>query len=41
MQLSSKKVLRHQQVEQALRKNLKKRKIFQNLIKKNKGKIKK
>jgi|TARA_B110000014_G_C20104714_1_gene580661 hypothetical protein len=41
MQLNSKKVLREQRIEQALRKNLKKRKIFQNLIKKNREKTKK
>ena len=41
MQLNSKKVLRGQRVEQALRKNLKKRKIFQNLIKKKREKTKK
>ena len=41
MQLNSKKVLREQRIEQALRKNLKKRKIFQNLIKKKREKTKK
>ena len=39
MQLNSKKELRHQRIERALRNNLKKRKIFQNkLNKKNKEK---
>ena len=36
MQLNSKKELGRQRVEQALRKNLKKRKIFQNKINKEK-----
>jgi hypothetical protein len=34
MQLNSKKELRQQRIERALRNNLKKRKIFQNKIKK-------
>tara|TARA_Y100000590_G_C15006897_1_gene746046 strand:+ start:371 stop:490 length:120 start_codon:yes stop_codon:yes gene_type:complete len=34
MQLNSKKDLKHQRIEQALRKNLKKRKIFQKKINK-------
>ena len=37
MQPNSKKELGRQRIEQALRKNLKKRKIFQNKIKKNKN----
>ena len=41
MQLNSKKELRHQRIEQALRNNLKKRKIFQNKIKKEIKKLKK
>jgi len=41
MQLNSKKELRHQRIEQALRNNLKKRKIFQNKINKENKKIKK
>tara|TARA_B000000460_G_scaffold201337_1_gene147983 strand:+ start:207 stop:332 length:126 start_codon:yes stop_codon:yes gene_type:complete len=41
MQLNSKKELRHQRIERALRNNLKKRKIFQNKINKGSKKIKK
>jgi len=41
MQLNSKKELRRQSVEQALRSNLKKRKIFQNKIYKEGKKRKK
>jgi len=41
MQLNSKKELRNQRIEQALRSNLKKRKIFQNKISKVSKKIKK
>tara|TARA_B100001765_G_scaffold21771_1_gene12471 strand:+ start:302 stop:427 length:126 start_codon:yes stop_codon:yes gene_type:complete len=41
MQPNSKKELRYQRIEQALRRNLKKRKIFQNKINKEKKKIKK
>jgi len=41
MQPNSKKELRYQRIEQALRSNLKKRKIFQNKINKEKKKIKK
>ncbi len=41
MQLNSKKELRHQRIERALRNNLKKRKIFQNKINKDNKKIKK
>tara|TARA_Y100000590_G_scaffold407922_1_gene498629 strand:- start:724 stop:849 length:126 start_codon:yes stop_codon:yes gene_type:complete len=41
MQLSSKKELRYQKVQQALRNNLKKRKIFQNKINKEIRKKKK
>jgi len=41
MQLNSKKELGRQRVEQALRKNLKKRKIFQNKINKENKKSKK
>ena len=41
MQLSSKKELRNQRVEQALRNNLKKRKIFQSKNQRKKEKIKK
>jgi len=41
MQLNSKKELRHRRIEQALRSNLKKRKIFQNKINKENQKIKK
>jgi len=41
MQLNSKKELRHQRIERALRKNLKKRKIFQNKINKENKTIKK
>ena len=37
MQLNSKKALRQQRIGQALRNNLKKRKIYQNKIKKNKN----
>ena len=41
MQLNSKKELRYQGIEQALRSNLKKRKIFQNKINKKNKKVKK
>ena len=41
MQLNSKKELRYQRIEQALRSNLKKRKIFQNKINKKNKKVKK
>ena len=41
MQLSSKKELRYQRIERALKNNLKKRKIFQNKINKESKKIKK
>ena len=41
MQLNSKKVLRRQRIEQALKNNLKKRKLFQNKIYKENKKIKK
>ena len=41
MQLNSKKESRNQRIEQALRNNLKKRKIFQNKIKKEIKKLKK
>ena len=41
MQLNSKKELRLQRLEQALKANLKKRKIFQNKINKDNKKIKK
>ena len=41
MQLSSKKGLRYQRAERALRNNLKKRKIFQNKINQRFKKIKK
>ena len=41
MQLNSKKESRNQRIEQALRNNLKKRKIFQNKIKKEVKKLKK
>ena len=41
MQLSSKKELRQQRIEQALRSNLKKRKIFKNKNYKETKKIKK
>ena len=41
MQLSSKKELRLQRIERALKVNLKKRKIFQNKINKESKKIKK
>mgnify|MGYP001330171363 CR=1 FL=1 len=41
MQLNSKKELRHQRIERALRRNLKKRKIFQNKINKENKKINK
>tara|TARA_B100000686_G_C16483868_1_gene808550 strand:- start:366 stop:488 length:123 start_codon:yes stop_codon:yes gene_type:complete len=36
MQLNSRKELRHQTIGRALKNNLKKRKVFQNKIKKNK-----
>ena len=41
MQLNSKKELRFQRIERALKDNLKKRKIFQNKINKESKKIKK
>ena len=41
MQLNSKKELRLQRIERALKDNLKKRKIFQNKINKENKKIKK
>tara|TARA_B100000470_G_C19430337_1_gene232656 strand:+ start:148 stop:273 length:126 start_codon:yes stop_codon:yes gene_type:complete len=41
MHLNSKKELRHQRIERALRNNLKKRKVFQNKINKESKKIKK
>ena len=41
MQINSKKELRYLKAGQALKKNLKKRKIFQSKINKNKKKIKK
>jgi len=41
MQLNSKKELRLQRIERALKNNLKKRKIFQNKINKESKKIKK
>ena len=41
MQLNSRKELRHQKIEKALKKNLKKRKLFQNKINKGYKKIKK
>jgi len=41
MQLNSKKELRHQRIERALRSNLKKRKLFQSKINKISKKIKK
>jgi len=41
MQLNSKKELRLQRIERALKDNLKKRKIFQNKINKESKKIKK
>ena len=41
MQLNSKKELRLQRIERALKNNLKKRKIFQNKINKDNKKIKK
>jgi hypothetical protein len=41
MQLNSKKELRLQRIERALKSNLKKRKIFQNKINKESKKIKK
>lgn len=41
MQLDSKKELRHQRVERALKNNLEKRKIFQKKISKEKKKSKK
>ena len=40
MQLNSKKDLKYQKIERALKSNLKKRKIFQNKIKKENKKIK-
>ena len=41
MQLNSKKELRLQRIERALKDNLKKRKVFQNKINKESKKIKK
>ena len=41
MQVNSKKVLRQQRIEQALKNNLKKRKLFQNKVYKENKKIKK
>ena len=41
MQLNSKKELRLQRIERALKDNLKKRKIFQNKVNKENKKIKK
>ena len=41
MQLNTKKETRHQRIEKALKKNLKKRKIFQNKIIKDNNKLKK
>ena len=41
MQLNSKKELRQQRIERALRNNLKKRKIFQNKINKENKKMRK
>ena len=41
MQLNSRKELRHQRIEQALKKNLRKRKIFLNKTNKEKKKVKK
>ena len=41
MQLNSKKESKNQRIEQALRNNLKKRKIFQNKFKKEIKKLKK
>ena len=41
MQINLKKELRHQRIEQALKNNLKKRKIFQNKINKENKKGKK
>jgi len=41
MQLNSKKELRQQRIERALKNNLKKRKLFQNKIYKENKKIKK
>tara|TARA_B100001996_G_C18428510_1_gene503554 strand:+ start:108 stop:233 length:126 start_codon:yes stop_codon:yes gene_type:complete len=41
MQLNSRKELRHQRIEQALKKNLKKRKFFLNKTNKEKKKVKK
>jgi len=41
MLLNSKKELRYHRIEQALKKNLKKRKIFQNKIKKEIKRLKK
>jgi hypothetical protein len=38
MKLNSKKELRHQKIQEALRINLKKRKLFQSKIKKNQKK---
>ena len=40
MQLNSRKEERHQRIERALKKNLKKRKIFQNKTNKEGNKIK-
>ena len=41
MQVNLKKKQKYQKIEQALKNNLKKRKIFQNKIQKNKEKTKK
>ena len=41
MQINQKKKQRYQKIEQALKNNLKKRKIFQNKINKDNKKIKK
>jgi len=41
MQLNSKRELRHQRIEQALKNNLKKRKVFQNSNSKKNKKVKK
>ena len=41
MQLNSKKELKRQRIEQALKTNLKKRKIFQNKINKENKRLKK
>ena len=41
MQLNSKKEIRQKRIEQALKNNLKKRKVFQNTIGKKNKKVKK